>query len=162
VAANAPGFTFATSVASGGAYAVTVLTQPTGQFCRVTAGSGTVAANVTTVAIACLDEVTVCGVAKVGSGDAFEGGTSVVTCPGGRVVGSVTFASFGVYTGTCESYVVPVGNCNATNSVQVVEAACLNQASCEVPADYNIPQPDGFGDPCTGTPKHLAIQVICH
>jgi environmental stress-induced protein Ves len=161
VAANATNFTFATSVAGAGAYAVTVFTQPTGQFCRVTAGSGTVgAANVTTVAIACLDEVTVCGVAKVGTGDAFEGGISVVTCPTGQVVGSVTFASFGNYTGTCQSYVV--GSCHAANSVQVVSDACLGLATCEVPADYNIAPPTGLGDPCPGTSKHLAIQVICH
>ena len=53
VNANAP-FTFATQVAYGSAYAVTVLTQPTGQYCTVTGGSGTVPANnVTTVAVSC-------------------------------------------------------------------------------------------------------------
>ncbi len=49
-------FTFATSVASGAAYAVTVSTQPTTppQTCTVTMGSGTVgAANVTNVAVSC-------------------------------------------------------------------------------------------------------------
>ena len=49
-------FTFATSVASGAAYAVTVLTQPSSpaQTCTVVAGAGTVAnANVTNVAITC-------------------------------------------------------------------------------------------------------------
>ena len=47
-------FTFATSVASGSKYAVSVLTQPTNQTCTVSNGSGTVgSANVTTVAIAC-------------------------------------------------------------------------------------------------------------
>ena len=37
-------FAFATAIASGAAYAVTVLTQPTGQTCVVSAGSGTVGA----------------------------------------------------------------------------------------------------------------------
>jgi alpha-tubulin suppressor-like RCC1 family protein len=49
-------FTFATPLASGAAYSVTVLTQPTNptQTCVVTGGTGTVAsANVTTVAIVC-------------------------------------------------------------------------------------------------------------
>src|SRR5579859_4906205 len=46
-------FTFTTSVSSGGAYKVTVLTQPTGQACAVTAGSGTATANVTSVQVAC-------------------------------------------------------------------------------------------------------------
>lgn len=48
-------FTFATAVASGGAYSVTVLTQPSGpaQTCAVTTGSGTATANVTSVQVAC-------------------------------------------------------------------------------------------------------------
>ena len=46
-------FTFTTAVASGGAYAVTVLTQPTGQTCTVASGSGTATANVTSVAVTC-------------------------------------------------------------------------------------------------------------
>jgi len=51
---NADGaFTFATPVAAGGAYAVTVFTQPAGQTCVVTVGAGTANANVTTVAVTC-------------------------------------------------------------------------------------------------------------
>jgi hypothetical protein len=47
-------FTFATALASGGNYAVTIKTQPTGQTCAVTSGSGTVAtANVTNVSVTC-------------------------------------------------------------------------------------------------------------
>jgi predicted transcriptional regulator len=55
-------FVFSAAVASGSAYAVTILTQPTGQTCTVTNGSGTVAAaNVTTVAVACAASYTVGG-----------------------------------------------------------------------------------------------------
>jgi hypothetical protein len=52
---NASGpFTFATKLASGSAYAVTVGTQPSGQTCNVSSGSGTVtSANVTNVAVSC-------------------------------------------------------------------------------------------------------------
>lgn len=46
-------FTFPTRIAKGSAYAVTVKTQPTGQTCAVTNGSGTANANVTNVAVAC-------------------------------------------------------------------------------------------------------------
>src|SRR5215469_2845342 len=47
-------FTFATKLASGAAYSVTIGTQPTGETCTVTNGSGTVgSANVTNVAVAC-------------------------------------------------------------------------------------------------------------
>ena len=48
------GFTFATTVAHGSPYNVTVLTQPVGQSCSVASGSGTIsAANVGNVAITC-------------------------------------------------------------------------------------------------------------
>jgi N-acetylneuraminic acid mutarotase len=47
-------FTFATSIAAGGAYAVTVVTQPQGQTCSVSNGSGSVGtANVTSVSLIC-------------------------------------------------------------------------------------------------------------
>jgi alpha-tubulin suppressor-like RCC1 family protein len=59
-------FTFTTAVATGAAYAVTKLTDPVlpagtpaGQTCTVTNGSGTVAAaNITTVAVACVNKDT--------------------------------------------------------------------------------------------------------
>lgn len=48
-------FTFATPVAQGEPYSVTVLTQPTGQTCSVTNGSGTMGgANVTNVSLNCV------------------------------------------------------------------------------------------------------------
>jgi len=52
VAANGA-FTFTTAIGTGATYAVTVLTQPVGQTCTVTGGTGTANANVTNVAVAC-------------------------------------------------------------------------------------------------------------
>jgi len=54
VIANGP-FTFSTSIASGGAYAVTVFSQPSNpsQTCVVAAGTGTATANVTGITITC-------------------------------------------------------------------------------------------------------------
>ena len=53
VGANGP-FTFATKLAGGAAYSVTVKTNPAGQTCSVANGSGTIgAANVTNVAVSC-------------------------------------------------------------------------------------------------------------
>ena len=47
-------FTFATALAGGAAYSVTVKTNPAGQTCTVANGSGTVgSANVTNVAVSC-------------------------------------------------------------------------------------------------------------
>lgn len=53
VAASATAFTFAAPVNAGSAYAVTVLSQPTGQTCSVQNGSGTTSANVGNVAVSC-------------------------------------------------------------------------------------------------------------
>src|SRR5262249_46790349 len=53
VSANGP-FTFATALASGAAYGVTVKTNPSGQACSVSNGTGTIAsANVTNVIVSC-------------------------------------------------------------------------------------------------------------
>ena len=57
VAADGP-FTFLTELTETSSYAVTVSTQPTGQTCEVTNGSGTIAdEDVTDVGVACVDDV---------------------------------------------------------------------------------------------------------
>ena len=48
-------FQFATPVASGGAYAVTVASQPQGQTCQVQTGSGQASANVSNISVNCSD-----------------------------------------------------------------------------------------------------------
>jgi uncharacterized repeat protein (TIGR03803 family) len=54
IAANAAQFTMNTRVASGGSYAITVMTQPTGATCTVSNGSGSnLSGNITSVAISC-------------------------------------------------------------------------------------------------------------
>jgi hypothetical protein len=50
-------FTFSAAVTSGTAYAVTVLTQPAGQICTVTGGSGAANSSVTTVMVTCAWQV---------------------------------------------------------------------------------------------------------
>jgi len=57
VTADGP-FTFATEIAEGSTYAITVSVYPTGQTCTITNGSGTVGmAEVTDVAVACEDGI---------------------------------------------------------------------------------------------------------
>jgi hypothetical protein len=57
VSANGP-FTFSTALNNSTAYAVTVLTQPTGQTCSVGSGAGTVSgANVTNITVICINIV---------------------------------------------------------------------------------------------------------
>lgn len=53
VAAGASGFSFASAIS--GSYAVKVLTQPDGQTCAISNGSGTISGNVSHIAVACRD-----------------------------------------------------------------------------------------------------------
>ncbi|MGB9404414.1 MAG: kelch repeat-containing protein [Candidatus Acidiferrales bacterium] len=73
-------FTFATSLASGQAYSVSVLTQPANpaQNCTVTNGTGTASANVTSVQVACA--------AGTSSGTVTIGGTVVSLSGSGLVL----------------------------------------------------------------------------
>ena len=48
-------FTFATKVASGGAYSVSISSQPAGQSCSVANGYGVVSANISNVTVTCAD-----------------------------------------------------------------------------------------------------------
>ena len=64
-------FTFATPLAGGAAYAVTVGTQPSSEICTVSSGSGTVGtANVTSVVVSCaVDTFTIGGtISGLGTG----------------------------------------------------------------------------------------------
>ena len=69
-----------------------------------------------------------------------------LTCPAGRTILSIAFASYGTPTGMCGSYVT--SSCHSTTSVSVVNTACVGQNSCTVPATNA-----NFGDPCVGTVK---------
>ena len=88
-------FTFATPVASGAAYAVTVRTNPAGQVCTVSGGSGTVgSANVTGVAVSCAAAASY----TVGGSVSGLSGTVVLQDNGGDALsvaanGSFTFAT---------------------------------------------------------------------
>lgn len=53
VSSGATTFTFSQALASGATYSVAVATQPTGETCTVSGGSGTVSANVTSVSVTC-------------------------------------------------------------------------------------------------------------
>ena len=99
VSANGP-FTFATKLASGAAYAVTVKTNPSGQTCSVSNGSGTVgSANVTNVAVSCAAATGPSGLVAAYGFD--EGsGTSVTDASGNGNNGTIsnaTWAATGKY-----------------------------------------------------------------
>jgi len=78
-------FTFGTSLAGGTAYSVTVQTQPTGQTCTVSNGSGSMpAANVSSVAVTCVSNTYSLGGSVsglTGSGLVLSGGFALSGVP---------------------------------------------------------------------------------
>jgi hypothetical protein len=76
-------FKFKTELASDSAYVVTVLTQPSGQFCTVSSGSGTATSEVTTVSVQCgapstgTRQLGVAGIGTFGYSDATDASGNV-------------------------------------------------------------------------------------
>ena len=133
-------FTFATTVASGGAYSATVLTQPAGQSCTISGGSGMASANITTIAVACANITYTIG----GTLSGLASGTTVVLQDNGSdnltlsQNGSFTFAtavaSGGAYSATVltqptgQSCSVTGGSGMASANVTTIAVACNNSA----------------------------------
>jgi sugar lactone lactonase YvrE len=103
IAAGATSFSFA-GLDSGAAYKVTVSSQPSGETCSVTGGSGTVSANVANIDVACTP-----GTAPP---------SSVATTPIGGTAVTLTLPPAGPFSGTLN---VPatVGKVSATLTVQL-------------------------------------------
>jgi hypothetical protein len=111
VAATSTSFTFATAVASGASYHVTVKTQPAGQTCAVAAGSGTVgAAPVSNVAVTCTAVAPfVCGVTENG----------VVVTHASNITASETWAGDGTV------HLIP-------NSISIMAPATVTIQKCAI------------------------------
>jgi hypothetical protein len=88
-------FTFATALATGTAFKVTVSTQPTGLYCAITGGSGKVGTkNVTTVKVACASASTPHTIGGTVAG--LNTGTSVTLLDNGT--DSLTVSANGTFT----------------------------------------------------------------
>ncbi len=134
-------FTFAKPVASASAYKVTVSVQPAGETCTVTGGSGTVvAANVTTVVVACKPKTFTIG----GTVSGLTTGASLILLDNGA--DSLTVAANGKFTfktalATGAAYKVTVGTqptgetCTVTNASGTVGSANVTNVAvaCKVP-----------------------------
>jgi hypothetical protein len=138
-------FTFTTALVSGTAYKVTVGTQPTGEICTVTKGTGTVvSANVTTVAVACKANTYSIG----GTVSGLISGRSVTLLDNG--VGALKVAANGAFTfvtklASGSPYDVTVSvpasgeTCTVTNGSGTVAASNItNVAVACVPKTYTI------------------------
>ncbi len=133
-------FAFSTAVDSGAAYSVTVLTQPTGQSCTVTTGSGTVSANVTNVQVACANLPpttytiggTVSGLTGTGLVLQDNSGNNLAVSASGSFTFSTAVASGSTYSVTVltqptgQSCTVTNGSGTASVNVTNVQVACSN------------------------------------
>src|SRR5207248_1356151 len=134
-------FTFKTAIASGGAYAVTIKTQPSGQVCSVANGSGTATVNVTNVQVSCAATYSVGGTVSglLGTGLVLQdNGADDLTVTGTGTV-SFTFAtpllggaSYAVTVKTQPSN--PVQTCTVSNGTgTIVGSVATVQVSCTQP-----------------------------
>jgi Galactose oxidase, central domain/Kelch motif len=134
-------FVFPTAVSSGGAYAVTVATQPTNppQSCSVSGGSGNATANVTNVAITCTTAasnatigVTVSGLSGSGLVLQDNGGDSItVTANGSYTFKSTVNGAYDVTvlsqpTAPTQLCTVTKGSGIATANVTGIPVSCVN------------------------------------
>ncbi|MBB6143530.1 N-acetylneuraminic acid mutarotase [Silvibacterium bohemicum] len=82
VNAGASSFAFPAPVVAGSTYAITVLTQPLGENCAVTGGSGTATGNVTSASVACTQQYavggTISGLAQMGLVLQNNGGNNLI------------------------------------------------------------------------------------
>jgi 6-phosphogluconolactonase (cycloisomerase 2 family) len=154
---TAGAFTFATAVNAGAAYAVTVATQPAGQSCAVSNGSGTANAKVTNVAIACSDVTappppppntyaiggTVTGLTGTGLVLLNNGGNDLAVTANGTFAFSTRLASNATYNVTIgtqpsnQSCTVTNGSGTSATDVTSVVVSCtaINQPP---PGSYTI------------------------
>jgi N-acetylneuraminic acid mutarotase len=141
-------FSFATSIASGSTYAVTVLTQPTGQTCSITNGSGSSAsANVTNIAINCSASNAGSNYNISATVTGLVANTSVVLQDNGGdnlTISSNITSNFNTALAGGAAYAVtiltqPTGeNCTVTSGSGTVGSANVNVAVVCIPSAYTI------------------------
>jgi len=139
-------FTFSTDIASGSGYSVTVATQPTGQNCSVSNGSGLVAsANVTTVSVSCGDnqynvQATVSGLLSGNSVVLLNNGADALTI----TANSVTPYDFSAPANAGAAYDVTVQSvtagqtCSVSNGSGTIAGSNVTATVSCSEADYSI------------------------
>ena len=130
-------YPFTTTIAAGGAYAVTVHAQPTGpaQVCTPTAGAGTATANVT-VAIACVTQFTisadVSGLTGTGLVLYDNGGDALTITGNGTSPFATKVASGSAYAVTVHTQpTAPAQFCTVTAGTGTATAAVTVQVGCK-------------------------------
>ena len=168
---NAAGtFTFPTSIVSGGAYSVSVLTQPSSpaQTCLVTNSSGKASANVTNVNVACAYTIggTVSGLSGAGFVLQNNAGNNLTVQMNGGFTFGVPLASGGNYDVTVFTQPThPAQTCLVTSGSGIVDANITSvQVACTttqtpqwtwVNGSTIINQPGTYGTQGTAAPTNV-------
>ncbi|KAG9132664.1 hypothetical protein Leryth_016707 [Lithospermum erythrorhizon] len=78
-----------------------------------------------------------------------------LSCPPGKQISKLEFASYGVPRGICGNY--HEGICHAHKSYDAFQKNCIGHQSCAVTVADEV----FGGDPCPGTNKKLSVQAVC-
>ena len=135
-------FTLPTSLSTGTAYTVTIVTQPANQTCTVANGSGTANARVTNVAVSCASPtVTIGGTVSGLSGTLVlrnNGGNDLTVVANGAftfssaINGGTTYAVTVFSNPATQSCTVANGSGTANNNVTNVSVTCITTAPATV------------------------------
>jgi N-acetylneuraminic acid mutarotase len=136
-------YTFSTHIASGSGYSVTIATQPTGQNCSVSNGTGTVvSANIINVTVSCDDnnynvQAMVSGLLSGNSVVLVNGGDTLTVADGGPYTFSTPVASGSTYNVTVQS-VTAGQTCSVTNGSGTIAGSNVTATVSCVPITYSI------------------------
>lgn len=138
----------------GGAYAVTVTTQPSGQYCTVANGAGTATGNVSGIAVNCLSDASVGGTISGLTGTLVlqnNGGNSLATASNGafqftnRVQAGRSFAVTVARHPDNQTCTVAGGSGTATTNITNVSVTCTTFSRRPLPAIYSTGKPIAYG-----------------
>ncbi|MEQ5843480.1 lactonase family protein [Paraburkholderia acidicola] len=161
------GFQFPTALASGATYSITVATQPTGETCTVSNGSGTVSsANVTSISVSCsaipAKTYTVGGnVAGLNAGSSVtlknNGSDTVSVSANGSFVFPVSLVNAAAYNVTVGTQ--PTGEtCTTSNAIGTVNNA--NVANVSVVCTANAPITYTIGGTVSGLGTGASVTLL--
>jgi 6-phosphogluconolactonase (cycloisomerase 2 family) len=140
LAANGP-FTFPTPVAAASRFAVTVKTQPAGQTCTISYGSGTMLGAVTGVAVTCAASTYTVGGNVTGLTGTLvlqtEGGDNLVVTANGPFTFATALADRADYRVTVKTQ--PSGQtCSVTNGANTVNGANVTDVAVSCASSFKI------------------------
>jgi hypothetical protein len=135
-------FTFSEAIANGGSYNVTIFSQPanSAQTCKVSNGSGTPSANVTSVQVTCLTNYTISGTVAGLSGPGLvlqdNGGDNLPLSTNGNFAFATAIVVGGSYDVTILDLPAGAATCGVSNAsgtpsanVSNVEVGCIASTS---------------------------------